>query len=385
MIEKPINSMIDHEDDILILQASVKEFQKNVSTNKDTLLAYFQIAKRIIDYNKAKRHDDYDICAYALDSLIGKNTFYKYKAALQHCLVSEIQDSLDAYKKKHIKADLDNAWRLLDKFNELAPMIGSKAKVAFWRENVSIYPDLEIRKQKEKLGKAKKKEGRQQRANSKRKSIVGLPKNWQISVCKNVKEKYHVETFLLALTGCRPKELFNGITTYMQDGHLMCRINGAKIGDNKGHEYRTLGFTPSKNPIAQLFVMLLEKNDQERITYQLPGEGNADDVRAYGDHIRYIAQRKLGLKHVSSYSFRHQFASDLRKHLGGDPGHEIDFALAMGHMTTSMRKHYGLRQCGNGNLGLTYFDAARKDEVKDDYSPPEHVREQNQADQNRRL
>lgn len=183
-----------------------------------------------------------------------------------------------------------------------------------------------------------------------------------IKVCEKMPSEYKTPALILALTGCRSAEIGKGVQISIDHNDLIeCKINGVKVSKNKGHEERTIVFDPDANIFAEILkAVLVDHLKVKSKTFYLPGGSSFDAVRIFGDRIRYAAQKHLGLKGVSAYSFRHQFASDLRMS-GFD---QIDMAMALGHKTTRMRKHYGLQMYGKGGRGIYFIDASEKDFIR---------------------
>ncbi len=355
------------------IELYISKLHRSYPKNPNTRVEYSKIFNRIYNYC------EYDLVRYAADKMISKKTYYKCKSAVQYGLAFSIKGHIEAYAETASEEYYNLAVRLFKILKRMNPVLSEAPKVETWQNNLSLYPEEEIRAKKASQGRPGRKPGRQQRI-GKRKSIIGLPSNWKITICRNVPKRYRTATLILALTGCRSSELGNGIQVSIdENGHLICKIQGAKVSDAKGHEVRIIGFDPETNVFAGYLKGALERFNVTSHTFFLPGANAAGAVQRLGDRIRYTAQKRLGLKKVSAYSLRHQFASDLR-----DAGFsKVDIAMAMGHRTTRMRKHYGLKSYGKGGgLGIVHIDASQKELIrtKSHGYPPAHLKNRGSMD-----
>ena len=344
----------------------VDNYPKNVNTRVE----YAKIFNRITnDY-------DYDLVQYSIDNPLSKSAFYKYKASLQYGLAFSIKAYIKEYQESSSEADYEQVLYLFDVLKGYDPKIGTKLDVESWKNQKSLYPADQIRIKKGVQKESEEKPLRQKRT-SKRNSIKGQSPGWQWLVCQQVCKGYRLPSLVLALTGCRPAEVGNGIELFMEDGLLMCQIKGVKFSDTKGHETRTIGFDPADSSVAGFLADAIKKSKTGNHIIELPDGNSANSVRRFGDKVRYAAQRKLGFKEISAYSFRHQVASDLRK----EGFSAMDLAMMLGHRTTRMRKHYGLKTYGNsGGNGIRHLDASQKDLIKRTFheQPPVHLQKSDQ-------
>jgi len=350
------------------IEAYVSKILEAYPENQNTRSEYSKIFNRVFQQSK------YDLISYTVDQMLSKRSYYKYKAAFQYGLAYSIQAYIENYKGTGSSVDSQLAADLYKILKQLAPSFDQSPNIDDWRNKVSLYPEEEIRIKKAAIGRSRRKHGRQQRV-GKRNSIKSLPTGWQITVCQNVRKKYVLSTVIMALTGCRPAEIGNGVEIFLENDLVMCRIQGAKVSATKGHRTRTIGLDPNQNPLAQLLRDGFNARNINRDIVKLPGGNGAEAVKKFGDNVRYAAQKKLGFKKVSAYSFRHQIASDLRK----DGFLPIDIAVVLGHRTTKMRKHYGLKIFGKGGgHGIRHWDGSEKDLIKTTFheqSPAERIKE----------
>lgn len=160
---------------------------------------------------------------------------------------------------------------------------------------------------------------------------------------------------LLHTTGCRLKELENGLTLSDKDGQLEIKIVGAKTGQGYGQEERILSFEP-KNLFERTVYEAVK--GQQNLTWKLKTTQRAFH-KAYTKAVRVALGTRWAGK-VSPYSHRHQFSADL-KAAGLEPE---AIALALGHSSTQTQHHYGMAKQGSaGGRGLEHVQGTQK--VKD--------------------
>lgn len=188
--------------------------------------------------------------------------------------------------------------------------------------------------------------GARQQRNSKKASIKNLDADWRERVCEAfVSHKYLNAVRILACVGCRPAELQIGVQVYRETNGILFIINGAKLAKNKGQSWREI-LLPLDHPIAS---QLAEK--VHRITKK--------DKKLLTDTIgRYSA--KLGFVGISAYSFRHQFASDLKA--SGFKKSEI--AKSLGHQSVLTQQTYGNKGAGSAIVVTVHADQEPRSEVK---------------------
>ncbi|MCK5312752.1 MAG: site-specific integrase [Desulfobacteraceae bacterium] len=190
------------------------------------------------------------------------------------------------------------------------------------------------------------------KTNSKRKSLVGLPKNWQEKVYKNISIKYRDALLILMLTGCRPDELFKGVSLSISEGFIKADILGSKVTDTKGYKYRSLFFEPNSNFASHKIKYLLGQRGPHIINLGNDDLNNSEKFKGrFNKAIKYAA-KKNGVKFndISPYSFRHQKAADLKK----EQYEDVKIAFFLGHKSKRMQRHYGFYSQGKGSTGLAY-------------------------------
>ena len=247
-----------------------------------------------------------------------KNSKYHHKAAFQYGLANAIMLMYD--KQKY------------DKVLQLYAMM----------------PDLDYEKQnKYRISGTNKK----YKKDSKR---LSLPKdtNWQDKILDNVSDKYKLYAYVQAITGCRNQELNNGISIFVGKNNIVFQINGAKVTDYSGHSWRKLSFSLEEDRIKKLLKLI---NNKKRLYIKL------DKIGAYRKHIKNIAKKIYGkATKISCYSFRHQFAADLKKEIND----RKIVAAALGQRTDRTQQHYGVYQQGRSKTGLnevsTEFEIKQK-------------------------
>lgn len=141
--------------------------------------------------------------------------------------------------------------------------------------------------------------------------------------------KYQDAAHVSDLVGCRPQELWNGACVRRVDGHqFSITIQGAKVGEKSGQEWRTLTF--SNRVLPSCWANRLLSSGEIAVTI--------DSVAAYRQSERRISKRLFGdAPAVTPYTFRHAF----RTQQAEEGGNEEDIGAAMGHSSAESQFSYG--------------------------------------------
>lgn len=175
---------------------------------------------------------------------------------------------------------------------------------------------------------------------SKRQSLAGLPANWRTALCKRAASgRYLFALIVLTLTGCRPSELANGIQIWRgkDEGtgkHVIhFQIRGAKVKAAQGQPLRTISYNADDpHPLVGVVNKLLNSQEEPHVFAQVRSAINLTV------EIRRLAH-SLWPKHkhtVTAYSFRHQFAADLKASVDEDAT-----SRGLGHLSAATRRVYG--------------------------------------------
>jgi hypothetical protein len=185
--------------------------------------------------------------------------------------------------------------------------------------------------------------GLKKTAFSKRRALASLPPDWREQMIGLVDIDERLPLVLLAVTGCRPSEIAKGVEIRRQGKYFLVGIIGSKVRGENGQPFRVLQIN-AKHAWGKRLAECLE-DESEVIRYQ-------ERVRILQHKIARIARRwkqSMGISgyQISSYSFRHQLAADL-KHLGEPP---IWISAVLGHRSTRTASCYGAWSQGSGEQG----------------------------------
>ncbi len=175
---------------------------------------------------------------------------------------------------------------------------------------------------------------------SKRQSLAGLPANWRTALCKRAAGgRYLFALIVLALTGCRPSELADGIQIWRGKDEgtgkyvIHFQIRGAKVKAAQGQPLRTISYGANDpHPLVDVVNELLSAQEEPKVFAQVRSAINLTV------EIRRLAH-SLWPKHkhaVTAYSFRHQFAADLKANVDDDAT-----SRGLGHLSAATRRVYG--------------------------------------------
>ncbi|HUN00657.1 MAG TPA: tyrosine-type recombinase/integrase [Halothiobacillus sp.] len=196
------------------------------------------------------------------------------------------------------------------------------------------------------------------RKTSKRQSLNGLPDNWRSQLIRamNTKED-QLALMVMSLTGARPEELRLGVQLVIEtDQCLTFRIQGAKVSaiTGGGQAWRELTVDAWRMLDDDLVYELMAYIQEHQITTIQIDPKNAFQKRL--QRIRnQLAQYNPVWGKVSAYSFRHQFAADLK---ADNNIHFDDISTAMGHTSDRTKQCYGHSSQKRGKGGITQITAA---------------------------
>jgi integrase len=180
-----------------------------------------------------------------------------------------------------------------------------------------------------------------------------LPADWRDRVwhAQHPASIYRDGLAVLWATGARPEEIRRSVTLQGLDDEICIRIEGIKThGERYGQAWREIWIAADDHPAACHLAELLARDIRE---VQVPcAKSFSAGLGALWDRIR--GRRRV---RVSAYSWRHQYAADL-KHGGFDSG---EIAMALGHASDVTQRHYGaaLQSKGTGGVRITQVRAAR--------------------------
>jgi integrase len=177
----------------------------------------------------------------------------------------------------------------------------------------------------------------------KRKSLRGLPLDWRMQMVDAAPSTCRDWILLLATAGMRPEEIAQGVKVQPVEGGVQLTITGAKIDRWHGQPERVL---EAHGPLALLLA-----------------EGGLRTIKAPTANIVSVAAGRLGRKvfgqrrshTVSAYSFRHQFAADLKA--SGLDG--LTVSALLGHSVDDTKKQYGSSKQARGAQTTRLISATR--------------------------
>lgn len=173
--------------------------------------------------------------------------------------------------------------------------------------------------------------GKARKPKSLRDDLSELPTGWQTRILERAQasEIYADAVAILALTGCRPEELAQGVTVRLDAEPAVIRIKGAKLGDHAGQPWREIEMPTAKLP-PHILLCLREGFDSVEV--------KVDSTDALRQAV-YSYSRELWPASIpiSPYHFRHNMAETLREN--GWPAHEI--AAVLGERSAATVSHYG--------------------------------------------
>ena len=299
----------------------ITENMKKSDLSEKTRDDYFQLARFILDRRETTGMSVSEI----ISATKSKNTFYKRITALRRYFLEVGTSAMQSLVSDPTASAEHNIKLVARDIHELSLIMQSGFKKP------------------------------KSRRNSKRKSLNGLPEQWMEILCRyGYKSKYATPLLVLALTGCRPAELQKGVMiSYIKsadnESSLTFEIQGVKLSNSSGQTSRSISYLNLKN--NSLITMLLDRLNfmQESGKHKVTVASSVNLTV----EIRRIAKR-LWPEHkhsITAYSFRHQFAANLKAQNFGD-----ETSRALGHRSEKTRKHYGLAiqsRGGNDDISIS--------------------------------
>ena len=172
---------------------------------------------------------------------------------------------------------------------------------------------------------------------SKSTSVRYAAEGWEAKVLCTVPEKYKLAWAIQCATGCRPAELARGVMLLRaEDGSILFRVKGAKVGPASGHEWREITLTADDSAIVKALGNWLKRKSSAKTAFDLKGKVNTY-CRAIARACRKSFPGINLQKQLSAYSARHQRKADWKS--AGLTRDEL--AKALGHRSTRSAAYYG--------------------------------------------
>lgn len=268
-----------------------------------------------------------------------KVTWFKRKAAIFLCVLDRINDEINQ-PLEHINQHLlDRDTEIINLLETMQPPYSgsqSESKKTFFKKSGLC---------------------------SKKNLLKYLPENWreQIFEILNFRGNQEEEFLTLAISGCRPIELMNGVSWELDQRGLTATILGAKRKAFSGQKFRKLTFLVNSEITKRLAQIVAECGGKLFVQIK--------DKKDISTHLTEIGRKIFpNLKsNLTSYVFRHQFAADIKYQLS-QPYCKIsleDLAGALGHSTNEMQRIYGhLKQSKGGMVDLIKVEVERPVKIK---------------------
>lgn len=240
------------------------------------------------------------------------NSFYSMRAAMCWQMKRVIAENLRQLSELDMSSEMDV-------LNDLLKQLDRHKKTLEIVENLKRADVLHAN------------EGTSRKPESLRETLEQLPHGWQAKIVARAQasEIYADAVAILALSGCRPDELVQGISVRLDAEPAVIRIRGAKLGEHAGQSWREFEVPTTRLP-AHMLLCLRQDRDVAYVKVE-----STDALR----QALYRYSRELwpaGIL-VSPYHFRHSMAETLREN--GWAAHEI--AGVLGERSAETVSLYG--------------------------------------------
>lgn len=268
------------------------------------------------------------------------NSFKAYRAALSYGLRQRIRELLTL--QAELSADSGHTPDWLDVIARLKALLRILEAVKAAPHGAEFW----------KLHGGTKRTGTRKGADLRK--LVRLYPHWRSDFLSAMAQtRYQDAAHVSDLVGCRPQELRNGaLVRRVDDHHFAITVQGAKVGEKSGQEWRTLVFTNRVLPAC--WAGRLQSSGE--ITVKI------DSVAAYRQSEKRVSARLFSkAPNVTPYTFRHAF----RTQQAEEGGNEEEIGGAMGHSSAESQFAYGSpptkgkKRVKPESRGLTAVQAAR--------------------------
>lgn len=188
------------------------------------------------------------------------------------------------------------------------------------------------------------------RSTGKKNALASRPADWRDRVWQEINPRDRDAVAVMALTGARPAELEKGIKVRSTPEGLTCRIQGAKLGDNRGQQERTITLTKAEAKKSAEGRHLMRIREGTERTAQV-GSANALTQRLERAGVR----AGIHGEKVSAYDYRHAFSSRMK---ADDRFTPADRATALGQQVERSAEAYGSRSSAGVSGGSRISSAS---------------------------
>ena len=281
-------------DALKVIESLENHFAK---AKEKTLIDYFRTGESLLKNRKFDQS-----IGDLINSTDQQGTFYKRVSSIRYFLCKTIKDYLDLFYEHQHEKFLMDASDLFEDLEEIA----------------------NFRKPQDRVF---------SKTSSKKSALRGLPSDWVEKLINyNRNSKYRTSFILMSVCGCRPAELVTGVQVSITDSSISFLITGSKVDDNKGQPFRTITYLfPSDNQFINELRSGAITKPSVFVVSIVSAINITTEIRRIGEKLW---EHKKGS--ITSYCFRHQLASNLKKTHSAD-----DVSRALGHCTNKTRKRYG--------------------------------------------
>jgi hypothetical protein len=342
--------LAEDSEDRCISQASLRQLYQAGSFSKMRTENQVQMLIESYQASRQKRHENYKHHQDGIKRRLNLSTIEEYKTVIKRYKEKELSwDQIIQLFENPGKAISINTWRkdraaLIWYLNNYLMVV--MASISHLDQEDRIKVNIHCECMEKLLALDPPALSDRKKKNSKRKILKPLrkiDKQWRHTLI-SIMPNRQLPLLVLALSGCRPAELVNGVNVELINGKIRFEIFGVKLTHYSGQEVRRFDISVD-GTLAEALAALLCTNDNKlkvkiESAKQLTAEIASAGRRAFPT-----------LKgNVSAYCFRHQFAADLKRLATGNEDAQIEISMILGHQSNQTKQYYGYCQQGSGEF-----------------------------------
>jgi integrase len=336
---------------------STHEDGANVNTvvTVDAQTQYLKIARRILKIDKDNNlifPDDINQVISSIRQSKTKATLRKYARAIRHASIQRLNILLNNADKAQREGNWQEVENIISKkeFSALTEL--SKLMPAEYTKNWQELQEIistnylsDFKESSELMARDYVKNWTAaEKRKSKKTSLSKLPIYWRELMVQESTGQFKIPMMVALMTGARPVEFEKGIQLKLVQGSLYVKIQGAKVKENVGQEYRI--FKLADHDITGELIKIMQSEISTKLFVHI-NKGNSLTT-----HMRKVGEKLWPRRKesITCYTARHSMAAHCKEAIfkGADPDL---VSQVLGHIVDKTASYYGNRfQSGGASV-----------------------------------